>query len=97
VTDSLGWRWTFWILAITSGTLSTLFFIFSRETYAPIILQRRVDKMKKETGNELLRSKLDPGLTPRDYFIRGIVRPMKMILFSPICIFAGVYVALTYG
>ena len=60
MTDSLGWRWTFWILAIVAGTLSTMFFIFSRETYAPIILQRKVNKMKKDTGNELLRSAL-PG------------------------------------
>lgn len=97
MTDSLGWRWTFWILAIVAGTLSTMFFIFSRETYAPIILQRKVNKMKKDTGNELLRSKLDAGLTPRDFFVRGIVRPIKMILFSPICIFAGVYIALVYG
>lgn len=97
MTDALGWRWVFWILAITCGTISALFLVFSRETYAPIILQRKVDKMRKQTGNDLLRSKLDPGLTPRDYFGRGIVRPLKMIAFSPICIFAGLYVALTYG
>lgn len=95
--DGIGWRWVFWILAILEGVLAAIFFIFSKETYAPIILQRRVDNMRKETGNELLRSKLDSGLTPRDYFNRGILRPFKMILFSPICIFAGVYVALTYG
>ncbi|KAK0385101.1 hypothetical protein NLU13_7579 [Sarocladium strictum] len=97
VADSLGWRWVFWILAIISGVISGLFLIFSRETYAPVILQRRVDRLTKESGNTLLRSKLDSGLTPRDYFSRGILRPCKLIFLSPICIIAGVYIAITYG
>lgn len=97
VAEHLGWRWVFWILAIISGVISSLFLIFSRETYAPVILQRKVNKLVKESGNALLRSKLDSGLTPKDYFSRGILRPCKMIVFSPICIIAATYVGICYG
>jgi MFS family permease len=97
VADNLGWRWVFWILAILSGSFTILFFIVARETYAPVLLQRRVDQLRKETGNMNLRSKLDEGLQPRDYFKRGIIRPFKLMAFSPICIFAAFYVGVAYG
>ncbi|KAM5350585.1 hypothetical protein ACJ41O_007090 [Fusarium nematophilum] len=97
VTDALGWRWVFWIIAIISGTLSMIFLVFSGETYAPVLLERKTKRLRKETGNERLRSKLDAGLSPADYFKRGILRPFKMLVFSPICIICGLYVGLAYA
>ncbi|RBR10288.1 uncharacterized protein FIESC28_09515 [Fusarium coffeatum] len=97
VTDALGWRWVFWIIAIMSGALSIVFFFASEETYAPVILARKTKKLQKETGNDRLRSKLDAGLSSADYFKRGILRPFKMLAFSPICIICGIYVGLAYA
>lgn len=97
VTDALGWRWVFWIIAIMSGVLSLVFFFASEETYAPVILARKTKKLQKETGNDRLRSKLDAGLSSADYFKRGILRPFKMLVFSPICIICGFYVGLAYA
>ncbi|CAM1508550.1 Fc.00g053980.m01.CDS01 [Cosmosporella sp. VM-42] len=97
VSDALGWRWVFWIIAIISGVLSSVFFLFSGETYAPVILQRKVKRLQKETGNLRLRSKLDAGLSPADYFKRGILRPFKMLVFSPVCIICGFYVGIAYA
>jgi multidrug resistance protein len=95
--EAEGWRWVFWLLVIVSGTLSILMLIFARETYAPILLQRKVERLRKETGNELLRSKLDAGLTPKEYFRRGIIRPLKMLIFSPYCIVFAIYISIIYG
>lgn len=95
--DAKGWRWVFWLLAILGGFLSVLFLVFSRETYAPVLLQRKVNRIRKQTGNDLLRSKLDVGLSPGDYFKRSIVRPFKMLLFNPICAIFAVYMGITYG
>lgn len=97
ITDALGWRWVFWMLAITSGVLSTFFFLFSKETYAPVILQQKAKRLRKETGNPLLRSKLDPGLSTIAYIRRGISRPFKMLVLSPISILCGIYVGLAYA
>lgn len=69
---------------IISGVLSIVMVIFLRETYAAVILERKVRRLRKETGNPLLRSKLDVGLSSADYFKKGIIRPLKMIAFSPI-------------
>ena len=68
-----------------------------RETYAPAILAKKVARLRKETGNNALRSKLDSGLSPRDLFLFSIVRPTKMLLFSPICFLLSAYVALVYA
>lgn len=91
LSESAGWRWVFWLIVIISGVFSIVMVIFLRETYAPVLLDRKVKRLRKETGNDLLRSKLDIGLSSTDYFKRGIVRPFKMLAFSPItqilCVF----------
>jgi hypothetical protein len=70
--------------------------IFMRESYAPAILERKAKRLRKSTGNPNLRSKLDSGLTAKDLFLFSIVRPSKMILFSPTVFFLSLYVAVTY-
>ncbi|KAH8682624.1 bicyclomycin resistance protein [Xylariales sp. PMI_506] len=92
-----GWRWVFWLLVMIGGALTVVMVLVMKETYHPVILQRKVERLKKETGNNELRSKLDIGLSPMDYFKRGIIRPLKMIVFSPIVLILSVYVAITYG
>lgn len=97
VADKLSWRWVFWILTILSGVISSLFFLLSRETYAPVLLQRKTDRLRKETGNMDLRSKLDSGLSPKDLFTRSILRPFKLLAFSPICAICNVFVGIAYA
>lgn len=92
-----GWRWIFWVLVIVAGFVSLVMALFMRETYAPVILQRKVDRLRKETGNQHLRSKLDSGLSPTDFFKRGIIRPMKMLIRSPIVALFAIYIAVVYG
>ena len=95
--DAKGWRWVFWLLAIIIGVLMIMMPLFMRETYAPVLLARKTARLRKETGNNLLRSKLDVGLSAKDHFKRGIVRPMKLLLFDPISIVFALYIAVVYG
>lgn len=97
VSDGPGWRWCFWILTIIAGTISIIMFLFGRETYAPIILQRKVKRLRRETGNEALRSKLNIGLSPKDYFKTGIIRPFVLLVRSPISIVLALYIGVVYG
>lgn len=97
VSDKLGWRWVFWIIAIISGIISIVFFFFARETYAPVLLDRKTKRLRKETGNEMLRSKLSTGLSTKEHFRRAIMRPFKMLAFSPICAICNLFVGVAYG
>jgi len=97
ISEKIGWRWCFWVLAIAAGVATVLGMVILRETYAPVLLERKAKRLRKETGNPLLKSKLDMGLTARDLFWFSIARPTKMLLFSPIVGFLSIYVAITYA
>ncbi|KAH8717851.1 MFS transporter prlG [Beauveria bassiana] len=104
VAERLSWRWVFWVLVILSSFLSLIFLAFSRETYAPVLLQRKTDRLRRRRRQQnnnnteaLLRSKLDAGLTPRELFLRAILRPFKLLVFSPICAICNVFVGIAYG
>jgi len=94
---SMGWRWVFWIIAIAAGFFALLCLIFTRETYAPVILARKAKRLRKQTGNPDLRSKLDTGLTSTEMLRRAIIRPSKMLLFSPIVVLMSIYMSVIYG
>ncbi|KAL6876892.1 MFS general substrate transporter [Trichoderma novae-zelandiae] len=97
ITTALGWRWVFWIMAMLAGSLALLYAACARETYASVLLRRKAERLRKETGNPLLRSRLDPGLSHAAYLKRGILRPFKMLVLSPISIICGVYVGVVYA
>lgn len=68
-----------------------------RETYAVVILNRKAARLRKQTGNLYLMSKTDTGLTPMVLFKRSLIRPMKLLLFSPIVLCLSVFSALIFG
>ncbi|KAI1349158.1 cycloheximide resistance protein [Xylaria sp. FL0043] len=92
-----GWRWNFWVLAIISGFITVVMLLVMKESFGPVILQRKTERLRKQTGNPLLRSKLDIGLSPSDFFKRSAIRPIKMFIKSPIVCIMALYTALTYG
>ncbi|KAF2707434.1 MFS general substrate transporter [Pleomassaria siparia CBS 279.74] len=92
-----GWRWNFWLIAILGGAFMLMSMVLMRETYAPVILARKTQRLRKSTGNSKLVSKLDSGLSPRDLFLFSIVRPAKMLTQSTICFAISFYVAVTYS
>ncbi|KAL5444090.1 hypothetical protein PMIN07_010435 [Paraphaeosphaeria minitans] len=92
-----GWRWVFWIIVIFAGFFAICHYVFGRETHHPTLLARKTKRLQKETGNMNLRSKLDSGLPPREILARSIVRPMKMLVFSPIVLLMSLYVSVNYG
>ncbi|KAI2621772.1 MFS general substrate transporter [Hypoxylon sp. NC1633] len=97
VSQSIGWRWTFWIILIMTGSLGLASVIFLRETNATVLLQRKTDRLRTETGNVKLVSKLDLKLSPREILIRSIVRPIKMGIFSPITLLLSLYGGMVFG
>lgn len=97
LSESKGWRWTFWLCVILGGAVAIPFAFLNRETYAPFLLEQKAKRLRQETGNPNLRSKMDTGQTPRAAFRNAIVRPMKMLFLQPICLFLAIYVAVIYG
>lgn len=68
-----------------------------RESYAPIILERKVARLRKETGNEKLRTIYDRGLSTKELFWFTLARPVKLLFLSPIVFMMALFAAVTYG
>ena len=97
LTAAKGWRWTFWFEAIISGALTILMMVTMKESYHPVILERKTIRLRKATGSPQLRSKLDSGLSLSQLLKRSIVRPLKILFYSPIVTLIALYVAVTFG
>lgn len=97
IVEGPGWRWVFWVEAIIIVVLMVLSFVFLRETYAVTLLGRKAARLRKETGNQELYSKLDLRLSTRELFVRSIVRPVKMLCLQPIVTLMAVDMAIVYG
>ena len=85
LTESYGWRWAFWFSAITGAVCGLAFLAIFRETYRPHILRQKARKLRRETGNNDLRSPFDfdVSLSAMQILKRGLLRPVKMF-FTPI-------------
>jgi hypothetical protein len=68
-----------------------------RETYAPVLLERKAAKLREETGNPNYRSKLASDMTTQRLFKYSIIRPLKMLICCPIVTVMCSYVAILYG
>lgn len=42
------WRWVFWLMLIWSGVLFVVVVLFSKETYAPVLTERKVRRLEGE-------------------------------------------------
>ncbi|RDW87742.1 hypothetical protein BP5796_03436 [Coleophoma crateriformis] len=97
LTAAAGWRWVFWLIAITFGIVTIFAFLVMRETYAPVILGRKAARLRKSTGNPAYHSRLSSDLTTKQLFAHSIMRPVKMFCFSPIVAAMCIYIAVMYG
>ncbi|KAF2160186.1 hypothetical protein M409DRAFT_70555 [Zasmidium cellare ATCC 36951] len=97
VSQSIGWRWTFWLILIMAGVTFALSIIFLRETNAGVLLGRKADRLRRETGNPALVSKMDRGLTSRQLFVRAIARPIKFLILSPIVLLLTLLCAFVFS
>lgn len=95
--QALGWRWDFWSLTIAAAVMFVIALILQDETYAMTLLERKAKRLRKETGNEKLRSALQPSRKPSQVFWQSIIRPTKMLFLSPIIFGLSLYIAICYG
>ena len=96
VAEARGWRWTIWIVTIAVGTVTCLSLALFRETYHVQILKVKTQRLRNQTGNELLRSKYQD-TTDKSSFMQSMVRPMGMLLCSPVVFVISFFTAFTYG
>jgi hypothetical protein len=76
--------------------LATTFLCY-RETYAPVLLERKAASLRSQTGDASYRSRFDKGLPRKEMFYMAGVRPFKLLFLSPIVLIMTLFGAVSYG
>ncbi|EKG16668.1 Major facilitator superfamily [Macrophomina phaseolina MS6] len=97
LTQAEGWRWVFWVITVASGAVTVVAWFTLKETYHPVLLERKAAQLRKDTGNPSYRSKFQTDETPKQIFKHALVRPLKMLFLSPIINLMCMYIAIAYG
>ncbi|CAL3970828.1 hypothetical protein PZA11_007249 [Diplocarpon coronariae] len=97
IAESIGWRWVFRILGISSFIVTIISLVFMDETYGPTLLEAKAAALRKKYCDPSYRSKYALDLPPRTIFARAILRPMKLLFLSPIVSLMSLHVAFVYG
>lgn len=94
-----GWRWVMGFLAAFSGAVWIMGVLLIPETYAPVLLRRRAEKLSKLSG-KVYRSKveIDQGkISLKDSFKTALSRPWILLFREPIVFLLSLYMAIVYG
>ncbi|CBQ69386.1 related to MFS multidrug transporter [Sporisorium reilianum SRZ2] len=100
IVQELGqWRWIFWVSSIYGGLTALIGFFLLPETYAPQILKKKAQRLRKETGNHELHTVYEKQ-DPSAWHVKlrhNLVRPFVLLTTQPIIQVFSVYLAIIYG
>jgi MFS family permease len=89
----VSWSWTFWIGVIIAAVTWPLLIAFP-ETYAPVILKHRAQRLRKETGDESIIAPIELEKTDIGHIVTVVLtRPFRMICFEPLVLFTCLYLS----
>ncbi|KAI0148863.1 major facilitator superfamily transporter [Pestalotiopsis sp. NC0098] len=92
----LGWRWDNWLVLILSA-FGTMTMFTTRETYAPIILQKKAARIRKEADDERWWSRYDNKISRLELMKVNLCRPFVLFFTEPILWFFNLWISLIYG
>lgn len=99
VGETIGWRWIQGIMAIFTGTLWIIGTFLIPETYAPVLLRKRAQRLSKETG-KVYKSRVDAEqgvVTLTHAYKTALSRPWILLFTEPIVLLLSIYMAIIYG
>ncbi|GLB41314.1 putative major facilitator superfamily protein [Lyophyllum shimeji] len=92
-----GWRWIYWVLFIFLGVCCVLT-AFIPETLAPVILRRKAERLRKETGDSSYNTIAEMERLPLSTSLKiALTRPLKMMFTEPIILFMSFYLSFLYS
>lgn len=97
--SAAGWRWVEGFLAALAGVVWLAMGILLPETYAPVLLRRRAEKLSELNG-QVYRSKLDierGRATLTKTLTTALSRPWLLLFKEPIVLLFCIYMAIIYG
>ncbi|KAI0910976.1 polyamine transporter 3 [Ustulina deusta] len=98
ISEYTTWRWTFFASSLLSVVVQLSGFVFLEETYPPLILRRKRDMLRAQTGNTDLHTEFDYLDNSRIQVLKtNLVRPFRLLASQPIIQVLALYNAFLYG
>ncbi|KJA27247.1 hypothetical protein HYPSUDRAFT_198515 [Hypholoma sublateritium FD-334 SS-4] len=96
----LGWHFTFWLMFIFSALTFITGYFLTPETYAPVLLRWRAERLFKASGEQVhfvsvhyQNQSKSHGQVLRNNFSR----PFVFLVTEPIVLFLAIYISIVYG
>ncbi|KAI4732542.1 MFS multidrug transporter [Aureobasidium sp. EXF-12298] len=97
ISESVGWRWLFWVLSMLDALLMICTFIIFPETHAPTILGRRARALRKQTGQRYHTEDDENNQALSKRLAVSLTRPCRLLLTQPIIQLMGLLLAYNFG
>ncbi|KAK2743968.1 hypothetical protein FQN55_007017 [Onygenales sp. PD_40] len=91
------WRWIWYIQIIYNAGLIPIFYLILRETRSDIILKRRAQKIRKETGQPVYAQSEVVASSIWKLLQISFERPARMLLTEPVVIFFTLWISFAWG
>ncbi|KAI5291005.1 hypothetical protein KEM54_006720 [Ascosphaera aggregata] len=94
----VAWNWPFWIILIVGGFTLILEILFFPETFEPVIVAKRVKRMRKEQNRDDFVAPLElENVSLKQMYSVTLSRPALLLIEEPIVIVTCWYMALGYA
>jgi MFS family permease len=100
IVEYSNWRWMFWATTILQAVLVLASLSMFYESYAPVLLRKRAEKLRQETGEARYYAdteKRESGRTTLWKVRRSLTRPLRLLLFHPIIQLQALLSGMNYG
>ncbi|RAR00766.1 MFS general substrate transporter [Stemphylium lycopersici] len=99
MSEEISWRWTLWIPAIASAILSALGLVFLPESYAPVVLEKKLLKAQKADPTAMLYTVMDIQGRPSGSaaLISDLIRPFVYLVLDPALLLASLFYSVVFG
>lgn len=95
-----GYHWTFWFVAITSGSSFLVLSWFLPESYGKTILYRKAERLRALTGDDKITSEghiENSKMSTKDMVVDTLWRPLEIIIFEPVVLIINLFIGLVYS
>lgn len=80
IAENTTWRWVFYATTIADAVIQIIGLFFLQETFPPVLLERKKNKLLKETGNQDLHTEWDvPDRSLAKTLTISLTRPFKLL------------------
>ncbi|KAK9478809.1 major facilitator superfamily domain-containing protein [Lipomyces japonicus] len=100
IAQRAGWRWSIRVLEILAFTMTLAMIFVVSETNPSVLLRKKANRLRKETGNNDLQSIIDsrqPVVPPLRKFVTNLSRAARLLVTSPIVLAFALYMSLAYA